>query len=62
MREVNVLISSCAWALRSTTSAVTGKTLGQLIYNKDMIMQVEIDVSWSETLRQKEKLVEKNNK
>ena len=62
MREVENFHSIYTWALRSNEILVTGKTLGQLIYNKDMIMQVEIDVSWSETLRQKEKLVEKNNK
>ena len=59
MRKVDILIPSCDWALRSTASAVTGETPGQLVYDKDMIMKVEIDISWSEPLRQKEKIIEK---
>ena len=31
MREVDSLLSSCPWALRSTASVVIGKTPGQLI-------------------------------
>ena len=52
MREVDVLLSSFPWALRPTASTVRSKTLGQLIHNKDVIMQVAIDVSWGKTLRQ----------
>ena len=51
MREVSVLLSSCAWVIRSTSSVVTG--------NEGMTVQVAIDVSWSKTLRKKEKISKK---
>ena len=53
MQEVDVLLSSCAWVLRSTARIITVKTPVQLIHKKDMTMQVEIDMSWSEALRKK---------
>ena len=59
VREVDVLLSSCTLALRSTESVAEGKNPGQLICNEDMTMQVVIDVSWSETLRKIEKLIKK---
>ena len=59
MREVEFLLSSCTWALRSTASFVIGKNLGQLIHSEDMTMQVVIDVVWSETLRKKRKFIKK---
>ena len=62
MRNVNILLLSCAWALYSSISIVIGKTPGKLVYYKDIIMQVEIDINWSDVLRKKEKTIAKNNK
>ena len=62
MKEVDVLLSRCAWALRSTASVASGKTPVQLIHDEDTMTQVAIDASSREVLRQKEKLIEKNNK
>ena len=62
MRGVKTLLSSCGWTLISTASVVTGETPGKSINNKDMTMQVVIDVRRRETLRQKEKLIKNNNK
>lgn len=45
MREVDILLSSYAWALRSTTNVVTGNTLGQMVYRHDMIMQIAIEMN-----------------
>ena len=59
MREVDVSLSSCARSIRSTASVITGKIPGQVICDKDVIMWVEIDVSWSDTVRKKEKIIEK---
>ena len=62
MREVDALLSTCAWALHSTASLVTGYSPGQLIHNQDMIMGATIDLNWSNVLRAKEKQIIKNNK
>ena len=59
MREVGILLSNCTWASRSTISIVTGKSPGHLSFNKDMIMQIAIDMNWSEMLRKKGKFAEK---
>ena len=61
MREVDTLLSACAWALRFTASVVTRRSPGHLIFNQDMIMGVEVDLNWSNVLRAKEKIIEKNN-
>merc|ERR1712232_637750 len=61
MREVDVLLSSCAWALRSTASVVTGKTPGQMAFNQDMIMHAAIEMNWEDILRKKQKMICKNN-
>ena len=62
MREVDILLSSCAWALRSTVSAVTGKSPGQLAFKTDMIMQAAIEVNWTKIMQSKNKMIEKNSK
>ena len=61
MREVDTLLSACAWALRFTASVVTRRSPGHLIFNQDMIMGVEVDLNWSNVLRAKEKIIKKNN-
>ena len=61
MREVDALILTCAWTLRSTVSAVTGRSPGQLACNQGMIMGSEVDMSWSNSRRAIEKHIAKNN-
>ena len=60
-REVDVLLSNCAWAIRSTCSTVTGKSPGQLLFGRDMIMQIAIDIQWEEILRRKQQNILKAN-
>ena len=60
-REVDVLLSSCAWALRSTANVATSNTPGQMVYGYDMIMQVAIKMNWNETLMKKQLQIKKNN-
>ena len=61
MREVDASLSTCAWALRSTASVVTGRLPRQLIYNQDMTMGDEADMDWSNVLKAKENQIMKNN-
>ena len=44
--EINTALQSVAWAIRSTVSMTTGFTPGQLVYGKDMIMQVRVIADW----------------
>ena len=39
-------LQSVAWAIRSTVSMTTGFTPGQLVFAKDMIMQVQVIADW----------------
>ena len=61
MREVDVLLSSCAWALRSTASVVIGKTPGQMAFNHNIIMYVAIEMNWDDALRKKQAQIMKNS-
>ena len=61
MREVDVLLSSCAWALRATVSGVTHRSPAQLAFNHDMIMQIAIENDWKQVLQKKEIRLLKNN-
>ena len=44
--EVDTALQSVAWALRSTISTMSGYTPGQLVFNKDMIMQNTVIADW----------------
>ena len=54
MHKIDVLLSTCAWALYSIASVVTSYLPGQLIYKQDMIMGAEPDLNWSNIPRAKE--------
>ena len=58
-REVDVFLPICAWTLRSIASAFAGRTLGQLICNKDTMTQVAFGMSWNESLRKKKSSLKK---
>ena len=53
MRELDVLLSTYAYALCSITSAVTDRSLDQLIHNQDIIIKAKADLNWSSILRAK---------
>ena len=42
LQEIDHILQSVAWALRSTISTTTGHSPGQLAFSKDMIMQNKI--------------------
>ena len=44
--ELNKTLQSVAWAIRSTVSTVTNYSPGQLVFSKDMIMQVQVIAEW----------------
>ena len=54
LREVDILLSSCTWALCSTVGAITMKSPAQLVFGTDMIMQVVIKTDWKEILDYKQ--------
>ena len=47
--ELDKALQSVAWALRSTVSSMSGFTPGQLVFNKDIIMQAAVIVDWGES-------------
>ena len=44
--ELDKALQAVAWALRSIVSSMSGFTPGQLVFNKDMIMQAAVIVVW----------------
>lgn len=46
MKELDKALQTVAWAIRSTVSTMSGYTPGQLVFNKDMIMQSNVIVDW----------------
>ena len=40
------MTAACAWAIRSTISTVTKHSPGQLVFNQDMILRIEIAANW----------------
>ena len=44
--EVDCTLQSVAWALRSTVSATIKRSPGQLAFNRDMIMNMQIHSNW----------------
>ena len=61
MTEAAALLSTCTWALRSTASAVTRRSLGQLARNQGAIMGAEAGMNSSNVLRAKKKQIVKHN-
>ena len=53
MREIDILLSSYAQALRNTTNVVTGNTPRQMVYGYDIIMQVVIEMNQNNILKKK---------
>ena len=50
--ELYSILRSIAWAIRTTIHTVTNYSPAQLVFNKDMIMQMQINVDW-QILKQK---------
>ena len=44
--ESNRTLQTVTWAIRSTVSTVKNYSSGQLVFSKDMIMQVQVIAEW----------------
>ena len=45
-RELHSILQSIAWTIRTTIHTVTNYSPAQLVFSKDMIMQMHINVDW----------------
>ena len=61
LRKVDVLLSACTWVFCSAVSAVTNNFPGELVFKRDMIIKLVVDMIWIEVLCRKEKMIKKNN-
>jgi len=59
--ELNRTLQTVAWAIRSTVSTSIGHSPGQLIFNRDMIMETKIKVDWLHLNATKLKTAQANN-
>ena len=41
-QELDVALQLVAWAIRSTVSMMSGYTPGQLVFSRDMTMQIKV--------------------
>ena len=53
--EVDSMLQAVAWALRSTVNSTTKMTPANLLFNKDMVLNKEVDVNWATIKEQREK-------
>ena len=60
--EVDSMLQAVAWALRSTVNSTTKMTPANLLFNKDMVLNKEIDVNWLTIKEQREKQALVDNK
>ena len=56
------ILSATAFAVRSTFHTTLQNTPGQLVFGRDMILNVKHEANWEYIRQQKQKLIEKNNK
>ena len=57
----NDLLQATAWALRSTIHSTLQRTPGQLIFQRDMILQIATTTDWDLLRRRKRHLTQKAN-
>jgi hypothetical protein len=55
------ILSATAFAVRSTYHTTLKKTPGQLIFGRDMILNIKHEANWEYIKQQKQKLINKNN-
>ena len=58
--ELHAILQSIAWTIRTTIHTVTNYSPAQLVFSKDMIVQMHINVDW-QILKQKRLLAAKRN-
>ena len=56
------ILSAVAFAVRSTYHTTLQKTPGQLVFGRDMILNVQHIANWEYIRNRKQKLIEKNNR
>ena len=56
------ILSATAFAVRSTFHTTLQNTPGQLVFGRDMILNVKHEANWEYIRQRKQKLIEKNNK
>ena len=55
------VLSAVAFAVRSTYHTTLQKTPGQLVFGRDMVLNVEHTANWEYIRSRKQKLIDKNN-
>ena len=56
------ILSATAFAIRSTYHTTLQSTPGQLVFGRDMILNVQHEANWEFIRARKQKIIEKNNK
>ena len=56
------ILSATAFAVRSTFHTTLRNTPGQLVFGRDMILNVKHEANWEYIRARKQKIIEKNNK
>mgnify|MGYP003513462981 FL=1 len=56
------VLSATAFAVRSTYHTTLQNTPGQLVFGRDMILNVKHEANWEYIRARKQKIIEKNNK
>ena len=56
------ILSATAFAVRSTFHTTLQNTPGQLVFGRDMILNVKHEANWEYIRSRKQKIIEKNNK
>jgi len=56
------ILSATAFAVRSTYHTTLKKTPGQLVFGRDMILNIQHIANWEYIRQNKQKLIDKNNK
>ena len=56
------ILSSAAWAIRSTVHTTLGATPGQLVYGRDMLFDLSFKANWRDIKERKRARIEESNK
>ena len=52
--EVDLLLQSIAWAIRSTVHSTALYTPGQLVFQRDMVVPLTVRIDWAKIVRQRQ--------
>ena len=55
------ILSATAFAIRSTLHTTMRKTPGQLVFGRDMILNIQHEANWEYIKQRKQNLIDKNN-